>query len=323
MHAHPRLAMPPENRFVRESYLARARFGDLAVEANRVALATWITTTPGTRFTDLNLRRRSIVDAIAARGTTIGAANGIVLRAYARRHGKARWGEKRPAYWHDVAALLRMFPHAQVVHLVRDPRSCVSSLKNVPWYTGDVMGAVSTWLLAQERIRRDARRLGPDAYHELHFEDLARDPAPSLTELCRFLDEDFDPAMLHHEQAAEVIVPPWKSWHALTHEPIDDARVTAWHTGLTPDELGLVERVAGAAMHRHGYQPSGAGTPPTTATVARFTAGHARRDLYLRRQRLKDAARRGWYRGAVADPEATAPASQPAPTKDSVTSLSG
>nr|WP_260859626.1 sulfotransferase [Streptomyces cupreus] len=44
---------------------------------------------------------------------------GVPLKAYAERHGKVRWGDKRPAYALHVAEILRLFPDAQFVHLVR------------------------------------------------------------------------------------------------------------------------------------------------------------------------------------------------------------
>ncbi|WP_449066856.1 sulfotransferase, partial [Planomonospora algeriensis] len=65
---------------------------------------------------------REIVDGPG----TLGSALGIVLRAYAARFGKPRWGDKRPSYFKSVDVLLRLFPDAQFVHLIRDGRDCVA-----------------------------------------------------------------------------------------------------------------------------------------------------------------------------------------------------
>src|SRR3954447_4058245 len=128
LHAHARIAMPPETRFLLPVYRGRARFGDLREPANRRRLARRITAPRKSKFRDLGLNRRATVRAIMAAPPTIGSAAGTVWREFARSRGKARWGEKRPAYWEDLDVVLRLFPDAQLIHLVRDGRACVASL---------------------------------------------------------------------------------------------------------------------------------------------------------------------------------------------------
>ncbi len=55
-----------------------------------------------------------------------------MLRAYADRFGKVRWGDKRPAYRHSIWVIQRLFPDAQFIHLVRDGRDCVASMERMP-----------------------------------------------------------------------------------------------------------------------------------------------------------------------------------------------
>ena len=54
IHAHPRLAMPPENRFMMSIYLRRAEFGDLRDDENVEAFGEALTA-QGTRIMDLGL----------------------------------------------------------------------------------------------------------------------------------------------------------------------------------------------------------------------------------------------------------------------------
>src|SRR3954467_7175876 len=133
LHAHPRIAIPPENRFVLPAYYARHRFGDLRIKENRRQLARFITAPRGTKFRDLGLDRRATRKAIVSGPPTVGSALGIVLREYARRFDSPRWGDKRPAYYERLDVILRLFPDAHIVHLVRDPRDSIGSLKAVSW----------------------------------------------------------------------------------------------------------------------------------------------------------------------------------------------
>jgi len=158
------------------AYDARSDFGDLAEEANRLALARWIVDRKKTRFGDLGLDGQQVIKEIVAGPPTLGSALGIVLRAYAARFDKPRWGDKRPGYFQRIPALLRMFPDAQVVQLIRDGRDCVASLKEMDWYKQDSLHALSTWVESIELGERAARSLGPGSYYRMYYERLISDP---------------------------------------------------------------------------------------------------------------------------------------------------
>ena len=85
LHAHPRIAIPPENRFVLPAYHQRAEFGDLSDPARRRALGQWIV--GHGRFDDFGLDRDRLVEEIVAAPGTLGSVLGTVLRAYAARFG--------------------------------------------------------------------------------------------------------------------------------------------------------------------------------------------------------------------------------------------
>src|SRR5260370_40511972 len=88
LHARPRIAIPPETRFVLTSYEARNRFGDLREETSRRALAISIVSERHTLFYDLGLEADEVLEEIVAGPPTLGSAIGIVFRAYARRFDK-------------------------------------------------------------------------------------------------------------------------------------------------------------------------------------------------------------------------------------------
>jgi sulfotransferase family protein len=55
LHAHHRIALPPETRFVLPAYERRLSFGDLREPDNRAGLARWITGREETRFHELGV----------------------------------------------------------------------------------------------------------------------------------------------------------------------------------------------------------------------------------------------------------------------------
>jgi hypothetical protein len=291
LHAHPRIAIPPETRFLMAAYDARSGFGDLRDPANRLALARWIVERKATRFADLGIDGQQVTEQIVAGPPTLGSALAIVLRAYADRFGKERWGDKRPGYFQRIPALRRMFPDAQVVQLIRDGRDCVASLKEMDWYKHDVHHALATWVESIEAGERAARSLGPGAYHRIYYERLISDPAGELEALCAFLGEDFDPAMCEPGQVATVAVPGRKVWHARTHEEVTTARAGTWRARLSPSEIALCETVAGDRLRRHGYEVDGK-TRPERGEHSRYRRVAAHRRLANGKRDLLDLARR-------------------------------
>jgi hypothetical protein len=288
LHAHPRIAIPPETRFLLTGYRARREFGDLTAAENRRALAKWIVGRR-THFADLGLDRRQIVEEIVAGPPTLGSAFAIVFRAYARRFDKPRWGDKRPAYLQNLHVIHRLFPDAQIVNIVRDGRDCVASLKEMPWNRMDIYQMIEMWNRGVDYGRRAGAVLGPGSYHELSYERLVADPGPELMALCQFLGEDYDDAMTAPAQVARDAVPERKSWHENTHGPVTTARVGRWRGRLTPWEIALCEAAMGSRLRSFGYELTGAGSPGTGPRV-RYLARAARGTLIGPRR----AAMRQW-----------------------------
>lgn len=261
LHAHPRIAVPPETRFVLSVYYHRRVHGDMRDVERRRALAEWIAGARATRFHELGLDRSEYVRRATEGPGSLGSVVGEAFREYAERFGKARWGDKRPCYVKYVDVLLRMFPDAQFVHLVRDGRDCVASLKEMPWYSLDINHAIANWAESVDQGRRLARSLPSGSYHELRYEDLTSDPEGELTKLCAFLGEEFDPSMCEPQRVAPVAVPTRKVWHRNTRNEVSQARIGSWADRLEPWEAALCEHVLSRRLRDHGYELSGAPSP--------------------------------------------------------------
>ncbi|MER6825922.1 sulfotransferase [Streptosporangium sp. NPDC000563] len=278
LHAHPRVAIPPETRFMVSAYQRRLQFGDLNDAAHRRELGEWVVDRRQSRFHELELDRDEVLDQIVGGPPTLGSALGIVLRAYAARHGKPRWGDKRPSYFQYTDVLLRLFPDAQFVHLIRDGRDCVASLKEMPWYNGTVYSAVSAWAEAIDFARHGAPKLPGGSYHELRYEDLTAEPEAHLRRLCEFLGEDFAPAMCDPGAMAGIAVPARKTWHARTFGEVTTARAGSWRDRLDPGEISLCESVLGDRLQTYGYELTGAPKAETSRLMS-YERTAARRKL--------------------------------------------
>ena len=297
LHSHPRIAVPPENRFLIPAYRRRVQFGNLEEPANRKALAQFLLRR-GKRFRDLGIDRKETAARIVEGPPTLGSAIGIVLQAYAERFDRARWGDKRPHYTHYVDVLMRLFPDAQIVHVIRDPRDCVASLKRMPWWKRSSYYAVSVWADAIDYVARASHRW-PGVVVPLRYERLAADPEPELRALCAALGEDYEPAMAEPERVAQVAVPERKHWHSYTHVGPTPDRIGRWREGLEPWEVSLCETMLGARMKKLGYELTGAGRP-RAEHLLRYAGVRAERKLRHRAWTLEDV----WLRRREPNPVA-------------------
>jgi hypothetical protein len=291
LSSHSALAIPPETRFLLPVFRRRRSFGDLTDRPNRRRLARAVVRRKGTKFLHLGLEPERVKKEVVEGAPTLGTALAAPYRLYAADRGKARWGDKRPGYFRNVGVLRALFPDAQVVHLVRDPRDCVASLKGMAWWKHGTVGAVATWVHAVDLARAASRSLPAGAFHELRYEDLVADPRTELQRLCAFLGLDFEESMLaHQDEAARLPERQRGRWHRETQNEVGTQRVGTYAEVLTPTEVALVERVAGSRMRRLGYDlPGRPSVPPRdllryTRKIAQLrlrTAVNARRDARL------------------------------------------
>jgi sulfotransferase family protein len=282
IHAHPRMAMPPESRFLIRTWRHRHEFGDLQTEEQRAALADSITRV-GSMILELGFNRQQLRERILEAPPTLGSALGTVFQAFAEQHGKVRWGDKRPVYFQEVDVLLRLFPDAQFIHIIRDGRANVASLKRMPWWPYSNISAMSMWSWSEYCLRRNQERLPADTFHTIRYEALVADPRSVLEKMCDFLGEDFDEAMLEPSKVTDVI-PERKVWHDNLKQDVSTARVEAWRTELEPWEIGLMESVLRRKLMRNGYELSGVGQRPSLKSVRRY--------FYVARRNRQEVKRR-------------------------------
>jgi hypothetical protein len=293
LHAHPRIAVPPETRWLPRVYLQRDKWGDLRDAETRRRIARFITEGPGTKFEDLGIDAERTTERIVAAPPTLGSICAAVFEEFAASRGKVRWGEKRPAYAFWIDRLLMLWPDAQVVHIVRDPRASAASLIRTTWWEGGFAQAVTAWIRTETAMAEFAARAEPGQYVRLRYEDLVADPRPELERLCAALGEQFDDAMLSHRtDAANDMVPQWATHHVLTRGNVDPSRIDAWRTSLTPEQIGLIEWRCGRTMQERGYQPSGLARRPSAQLLGAYGYRHARSAVRDARINMQDALRR-------------------------------
>jgi Sulfotransferase family len=306
LNNHPDLAVPAETDFVIPVWTNRGRVGDLALEANRRRLAEWIMDTPGRGGKRIRAgtfsRDEAIARVVAAPGT-LGSVFAALFALFADGKRKPRWGDKRPAYAVYLDALFALFPDAQFVNLVRDPRAAVESQMRVPWYAeyGQPASApaVATWEYAIRRVDAFAPRLRPDQLLDVRYEDLVRDPRGELRRICEF-------AGLRDGAALDDMIDRPRGgftpgWHDNVSEPVTPGLIENWRERLEPHEIALVESAARPYLDRFGYaHDERIDVAPPRSERRWLAANRRRRAIKWRRYALGERKRRLTHRYPVA-----------------------
>jgi hypothetical protein len=306
--AHPRLAIPPESHFIPD--LLRIERVASGLDGIRSEIADLLV--HHDRLVDFELGSQWIRDTVLRlQPLTTRTITAALFTEYARRRGKARWGDKTPRYRNHLPELSVVFPDAKFVHVVRDGRDTALSSWRAAFGPRTLVEAGYLWRDSVRAARAGAQRLRPGAVHEVRYEALVRNPEATLREICAFLGETFDQEMLRYAEHAGSMVPRWeRAWHAKLERPVEGANAGKWRTELSRQQIFLLERVAGKELEAFGYAPTRLRIPAREAAQAFVECANYR----VRRAAARAAA---WARGPqpLMTPTAHRPAEPPPVTQ--------
>lgn len=181
---------------------------------------------------------------------------GFFERAMLDRSGKRIWAEKTPHNVGRFAWIRRRFPRARLVHIVRDGRDTVCSLRVKPFAKLDggawnsVAGAQRCAIQWRNSVRPGLRFRGDPAYHELRYEELVQRPEATLRALLIFLDLPWSDDMLRPAGQP----PPADADERLAAAPIFNSSIGRWRRDLSPAEKKATGALIGPLLDELGYE---------------------------------------------------------------------
>ena len=181
-----------------------------------------------------------------------------------RRYGLVRHlraVEQSPETAFVLGAVLRAYPQAAIVHMLRDPRDVASSLLQKGWLragregrddVGEPYGHYARFWVEPERVEEfdeadDARRAG---WAWRRYVTAARS-APSATIEVRYEELAADPEAASEPLAAHIGADPVILASALSRMHAES--VGRWHRNLTAEQVAEVESEAAELMEELGY----------------------------------------------------------------------
>ena len=222
----------------------------------------------------------ALVDGLGAAGADPAMVFAAAVQGLTQAAGKSIPCEQTPRYIFYARALLDIYPAAQIVHMVRDPRAVMASQKMrwqrrrlatdgvaVPRYQSlRVWVNYHPYTVARLWSRATAAALALAEHPRvtlLKFEDLVQQPEATVRGLCGRLGLDYEARMLDVGQ----INSSHQSSAGGARRGLHATAIEKWREVLTATEIAITERDCARYMGRCGYERGAPGSPTLPAEL--------------------------------------------------------
>jgi hypothetical protein len=266
LDAHSELAIPPKTMFL--NLFLRSNCKQLSIHEFVYQLAD------SPRWAVFGFEHDELINSMGAILKKSSANIPELIRshyqAYAQKQGKTRWGgEKSGIQLKSMLEISLVLPEAHFIHIIRDARSVVLSLKKA-YFTKNrnVVALANNWVTSITKAREKAQKL--PHYVEIKYEDLVLSTELNLQSICKFIDLPYQSSMLNYYQNAssrleELKRDPQYGDYKTADEKINElfpliskspdiSRIDAWKKELSFAEIREIESIAGKLLTDLGYK---------------------------------------------------------------------
>ena len=166
-----------------------------------------------------------------------------VFTYFSVKEQKSRWAEKTPINGLYMQEILKHFPLAKFIHIIRDGRDCAASLNRRYGYSPNLM--ITKWKHVVKETRKKGRIAGKQ-YYEVFYEDVSTMPEKSMRDICKFLEEPYAPELLKTSRFRKNI----NSTGTCKIIPNSNK----WQKYFTSKKALNLEKIAGKELQQLGYK---------------------------------------------------------------------
>ena len=248
--SHPNIGIPFESHLYNRFYPWLKYYGDLELKKNRNRLINDILQTDVMTYWEPKPDYDEIINMLE-----INNFHGIVdavMKAWLKKCGKKRWGEKTPWHMYFWKEILEGFPDAKFLSIVRDGRDASLSWRQARFGPKHIYPLAKRWKHFLNEFSEFKKVVKKENLYELRYEDLLENPEKITREITDFLGEDYSEEMLLFHKTTTAYPTDKNNDKNLTR-PLMQTNKEKWRKGLTKKELRMFEAVAGEELESYGY----------------------------------------------------------------------
>ena len=259
---HSRVFMPGEAHFFDDIYARRRELGDLQNAESHQRVMGRLKTLygrynekPDQERVEKLLQKHDAIEKLTI-CRTYKELFSCFMEIQMRLAGKARWGNNVPKDIFQIREIMSFYPDAKILICIRDVRDFLISYQN-KWKVaaGDnaerltnLYHPVVTSLLWQASVKQIARikdMIPRENIMIIRYESLVQNPEQVTRDICHFIGEDFEEAMLNVEEQ--------NSSFQVGQKGIYSSSVGRWRRLLTNEEAYIAQKIAGSWLVEFGY----------------------------------------------------------------------
>ncbi|MEQ5791021.1 sulfotransferase [Muricauda sp. NFXS6] len=179
----------------------------------------------------------------------------VIYSTYAEEKNQKdiRWGDKTPINTIYIDKLYKIFPNAQFIHIVRDPRDVVCSYVKAGLYD-NIWDALDFWIESNKKAVKLETLLGKDQYFQVKYEKLVEFPEDELKKICTFLNINYSTKLLDFWKYSDNLGDVKRRKHHVNiGNPLNTDSIGKWKTVLNQEEKEIIETKAASEMRLFGY----------------------------------------------------------------------
>ncbi len=258
--AHPNVKFPPECQFIINLYPKYGKIRNWSVEKLEAFYHELLTQWYFDFWTLDRLRLHE--NLMKCTGEfSYGTICKVVYNEYRSifKHGMLlAIGDKNPGYTIYTTKLLKIFPEARFIHIVRDYRDNFVSIRNVDFELPFISVTVNKWRYFVRKFRKAAEK-HPGTHIEVKYEDLVSKPEEQFKALCEFIGIPFSSIPFDFYKKSSEVLKIYPSdlilkYHSSLLKKINTSRVGLWKKELTKSEIRKADACAGKYAELTGYQ---------------------------------------------------------------------
>lgn len=178
-----------------------------------------------------------------------------VVGQYAETRGRAGaqiWVDHEPYNVSYLWRILKHFPDAHVVHIIRDGRAVAASIMPLDWGPNEIHSAARYWKTMVGLGYAAGAFLDDNRLYHLRYEDLLIEPEVTMRRLADFIGVRFDAGML---STTGLCLPRFTKYqHDLVGKSLDKGRIDRWRKALSIRQIEIFEQRTNDLLEQLGYE---------------------------------------------------------------------